>query len=89
MRLHDAVQKQVMKKIDRIAGDIHSELAKSCIESRTLRADVGQIILNASYLLDRSQKDAFAAKVRELETRYADYGLAFHVGGPRTPYSFC
>jgi hypothetical protein len=89
MRLQDALQKQVMKKIDRIAGDIHGELARSCIESRTLRTDVGQIILNASYLLDSSQKDAFAAKVRELETVYADYRLAFHVGGPWAPYSFC
>jgi hypothetical protein len=72
-----------------MVGEINNALAQSADDRRLLKSDVGEIVLNAAYLVDRSKARAFDAKVKELRERYEREGMTIHRSGPWAPYSFC
>ena len=89
MKLQDALKTETLRKIDDMSSVIHQELVGMADRSVKLRSDVNQVILNASYLVDRSKVAAFEQKVLELRQQFAARGLTIHTSGPWAPYSFC
>jgi hypothetical protein len=89
MRLEDAMKNETLMKIDKLVGEINTSLAGSAVDRRLLKNDVGEIVLNAAYLVDKSKTGAFDAKVKELKERFEKEGVTLHRSGPWAPYSFC
>jgi gas vesicle protein GvpL/GvpF len=89
MRLDDAMKNETMMKIDKMIGEINTPLAEAAVDRRLLKNDVGEIVLNAAYLVDKSKTGAFDAKVKELKERFEKEGVTLHRSGPWAPYSFC
>jgi hypothetical protein len=89
LRLEDAMKNETLMKIDRMVGEINSSLAVAAVDRRLLKNDVGEIVLNAAYLVDRSKISAFDARVKELRERFEREGMTLHRSGPWAPYSFC
>ena len=57
-------------------------------QSRELAGYEGEMLLNASYLMDDDRAPEFAKLVRELEERCRRDGLRFELTGPWPPYNF-
>ncbi len=89
LRLEDAVKNETLLKIDKIVGEINSSLAEAAVDRRLLKNDVGEIVLNAAYLVEKSKMQIFDAKVKELRERFEKEGMTLHRSGPWAPYSFC
>lgn len=89
LRLQDAMKNETLMKIDRMVGEINDSLAKAAEDRKLLKSDVGEIVLNAAYLVDRSKIRAFDEKVKELRERFEKEGMTMHRSGPWAPYSFC
>ncbi|HJS68274.1 MAG TPA: GvpL/GvpF family gas vesicle protein [Nitrososphaera sp.] len=89
MRLEDAMKNETLMTIDKLVGEINNSLAGSAVDRRLLKNDVGEIVLNAAYLVDKSKTGAFDAKVKELRERFEKEGVTLHRSGPWAPYSFC
>jgi hypothetical protein len=89
LRLQDAVKNETLLKIDRIVGEINNSLAEAAVDRRHLKNDVGEIVLNAAYLVAKSKVEDFDAKVKELRERFEKEGMTLHRSGPWAPYSFC
>lgn len=89
LRLQDAMKNETLMKIDKMVGEINGALAEGADDRRLLKNDVGEIVLNVAYLVDRSKMRAFDAKVKELRERFEQEGMTIHRSGPWAPYSFC
>jgi hypothetical protein len=89
LRLQDAMKNETLMKIDRMVGEINTSLAEAAEDKRLLKGDVGEIVLNAAYLVDKGRIRAFDAKVKELKERFEKDGMTLHRSGPWAPYSFC
>jgi hypothetical protein len=89
LRLQDAMKNETLMKIDRMVGEINASLAEAAEDKRLLKGDVGEIVLNAAYLVDKGRIRAFDAKVKELKERFEKDGMTLHRSGPWAPYSFC
>jgi hypothetical protein len=89
LRLEDAMKNETLMKIDKMVGEINGSLAEAAVERRLLRNDVGEIALNAAYLVDRNKIATFDKKVKELRDRFEKEGMTLHRSGPWAPYSFC
>jgi uncharacterized protein YhaN len=89
MKMDEAIRNETYKRIERLSGQIHSDLTKASQESCLLRSDFDQIFLNAAYLIDRDETVKFHKKLDNLKDKYQSDGLIFHLSGPWAPYSFC
>ena len=89
MKLQDAIKTETLRRIESVSSAIHKELSSVSDNSAMLKSDVSQVILNVSYLVDRSGSLLFEHKVSELTHRFAASGLTIHKSGPWAPYSFC
>lgn len=89
MKMDEAIRNETYRKIEQISGEIHSEIAKTAQESCLLKSDFDQIVLNASYLIERDHYHKFHTKIDALRERFKPEGFAFHLSGPWAPYSFC
>lgn len=89
LRLEDAMKNETLMKIDKMVGEINSSLAGMAVDRRLLKSDVGEIVLNAAYLVERDKISAFDAKVKEMRERFEGEGMTLHRSGPWAPYSFC
>ena len=70
-------------------GELCKKLAEEAADRRLLKNDVGEIVLNAAYLIDKSKIGVFDAKVKELREKFEREGMTLHRSGPWAPYSFC
>ena len=89
LRLEDAMKNETLLKIDKMVGEINSSLAEEAADRRLLKNDLGEIVLNAAYLIDKSKIGVFDAKVKELREKFESEGMTLHRSGPWAPYSFC
>lgn len=89
LRLEDAVKNETLLKIDKMVGEINNSLAEEAVDRRLLKNDVGEIVLNAAYLIDKSKIGVFDARVKELKEKFEKEGMTLHRSGPWAPYSFC
>ncbi len=89
MKMDEAIKNEKLKKIDTMVGEIHNYLTISADDSKLLKTDIDQVILNASYLIKKKDHDSFNLKLKKLQEKYKNDGLTFHLSGPWAPYSFC
>jgi hypothetical protein len=89
LRLQDAMKNETLMRIDKMVGEINNSLGEVSEDKRLLKSDVGEIVLNAAYLVDKGKISAFDAKVKALRERFENEGMTLHRSGPWAPYSFC
>ena len=89
MRLDDAVKNETLKTVDRMVGEIHRALSQNADNAKMLKNDVGEIVLNASYLVDKNKMQVFDDTLKRLRQKYEEEGMTLHRSGPWAPYSFC
>jgi hypothetical protein len=83
-RLMDSALEDVSS---RYVADIHDALKPAAVASRSNKPIGDRMILNAAFLVDRAQEQAFDERVKEASRRYEDV-LSFKYSGPWPPYNF-
>src|SRR5579884_2765387 len=71
----------------RYVADIHEALKPVAVASRSNKPIGDRMILNAAFLVDRAQEQAFDERVKETSRKYEDV-LSFKYSGPWPPYNF-
>ncbi len=71
----------------RYVSDVHDALKPVAVASRSNKPIGDRMILNAAFLVDRSQEQAFDERVKETSRKYEDL-LTFKYSGPWPPYNF-
>lgn len=89
LRLDDIVKNEALNRVSRISEEIHAELAKAAKESRLLKTELDQVVLNSVYLVEKAKAKEFRRRLETLRRKYEAMGFSFHQSGPWAPYSFC
>jgi gas vesicle protein GvpL/GvpF len=71
----------------RYVNDIHDQIKRVAVASRSNKPIGDRMILNAAFLVDRAQEQAFDERVKETSRKYEDL-LTFKYSGPWPPYNF-
>jgi hypothetical protein len=78
-----------------VADEIHASLRDWAIDAtvrppqnRDLSGHLGEMVLNAAYLVERARTDELQELVARLEDRHRDLGVAIELTGPWPPYNF-
>jgi hypothetical protein len=71
----------------RYVAGIHEALKPAAVASRSNKPIGDRMILNAAFLVERAQEQAFDERVKEASRQYEDV-LAFKYSGPWPPYNF-
>jgi hypothetical protein len=71
----------------RYVADVHDALKPSAVASRSNKPIGDRMILNAAFLVERSQEQAFDDRVKETSRKYEEM-LTFKYSGPWPPYNF-
>jgi len=71
----------------RYVNDIHEQIKPVAVASRSNKPIGDRMILNAAFLVDRAQEQAFDEKVKDTSRKYEEL-LTFKYSGPWPPYNF-
>jgi hypothetical protein len=80
------VDSLLQDRCEQVVSEIFSALSDVSIASRANKPIGDKMILNAAFLVDRDLEAEFDAKVKEVDSRYAN--LKFKYTGPWPPYNF-
>src|SRR3954471_18716824 len=83
-RLIDSALEEVGQ---RYVNDIQDKIKRVAVASRSNKPIGDRMILNAAFLVDRAQEQAFDERVKETSRKYEEL-LAFKYSGPWPPYNF-
>jgi len=89
LKIEEAIKNQLYKKIEELSQQIYTRLGEPADERTVLKSDHEQIILNAAYLINRSEVERFQNEVEAVRRDFGGEGLIVHTSGPWAPYSFC
>jgi hypothetical protein len=87
MQLGRLVEAALEEKGNHFVADVHDELKRVAVASRSNKVIGDRMILNAAFLVERTREKAFDEKVKEVSRRYEDV-LTFKYTGPWPPYNF-
>jgi hypothetical protein len=87
MQLGRLIEGALEEMSSRYVADIHDSLKQVAVASRSNKPIGDLMILNAAFLVDRSQETAFDEKVKDVSRKYEDI-LRFKYSGPWPPYNF-
>jgi hypothetical protein len=87
MQLGRLIEGALEEMSTRYVADIHDSLKPVAVASRSNKPIGDLMILNAAFLVDRSQEAAFDEKVKDVSRKYEDL-LRFKYSGPWPPYNF-
>lgn len=87
MQLGRLIESALEEMSTRYVADIHDNLKPVAVASRSNKPIGDLMILNAAFLVDRSQEASFDEKVKEVSRKYEDL-LRFKYSGPWPPYNF-
>jgi hypothetical protein len=87
MQLGRLIESALEEMSTRYVGDIHDSLKPVAVASRSNKPIGDLMILNAAFLVERSQEANFDEKVKEISRKYEDL-LRFKYSGPWPPYNF-
>jgi Gas vesicle synthesis protein GvpL/GvpF len=80
------VDSLLAERSEQLVNDIFTTLSSVSVAARTNKPIGDKMILNAAFLISRHRESDFDAKVKEIDTRYAN--LKFKFTGPWPPYNF-
>ena len=83
-RLIDSALEEVGQ---RYVNDIHDQIKRVAVASRSNKPIGDRMILNAAFLVDRAQEQLFDERVKETSRKYEEL-LTFKYSGPWPPYNF-
>jgi hypothetical protein len=87
MQLGRLIEGALEETSTRYVADIHDSLKPVAVASRSNKPIGDLMILNAAFLVDRSQESAFDEKVKDISRKY-EHLLRFKYSGPWPPYNF-
>src|SRR5947209_2532189 len=87
MQLGRLIDSALEEMSARYVADIHEILKPVAVASRSNKPIGDRMILNAAFLVDRAQEQAFDERVKETSRKYEDV-LSFKYSGPWPPYNF-
>jgi len=87
MQLGRLIESALEEMSARYVSDIHDALKLVAVASRSNKPIGDRMILNAAFLVDRAQEQAFDDCVKETSRQYEDL-LTFKYSGPWPPYNF-
>jgi hypothetical protein len=87
MQLGRLIDSALEEMSARYVADIHDALKRAAVASRSNKPIGDRMILNAAFLVDRSQEQGFDERVKETSRKYEDV-LSFKYSGPWPPYNF-
>jgi hypothetical protein len=87
MQLGRLIESALEEMSTRYVADIHDSLKPVAVASRSNKPIGDLMILNAAFLVERSQEASFDEKVKEISRKYEDL-LRFKYSGPWPPYNF-
>ena len=87
MQLGRLIESALEEMGTRYVADIHDQLKTVAVASRSNKPIGDRMILNAAFLVDRAQEQAFDERVKETSRNYEDL-LTFKYSGPWPPYNF-
>jgi hypothetical protein len=87
MQLGRLIDSALEEMSTRYVSDIHEALKPVAVASRSNKPIGDRMILNAAFLVDRAQEQAFDERVKETSRKYEDL-LTFKYSVPWPPYNF-
>ncbi len=87
IQLGQLVEEAMLRKRDEEADAILEPLRPLAVETKVNKILTDTMVLNAAFLVDRSQEPAFDAQVNSLEAAWSGR-LLFKYAGPLPPYNF-
>jgi hypothetical protein len=87
MQLGRLIEGALEEMSTRYVSDIHEALKAVAVASRSNKPIGDRMILNAAFLVDRAQEQAFDERVKETSRKYEEL-LTFKYSGPWPPYNF-
>lgn len=87
MQLGRLVESSLEETSQRYVADIHDALKSVAVASRSNKPIGDKMILNAAFLVERKQENAFDERVKEISRKYEEI-LTFKYSGPWPPYNF-
>jgi len=87
MQLGRLVDSALEEISSRYVSDIHDALKPAAVASRSNKPIGDRMIVNAAFLVDRAQEQAFDERVKDTSRKYEDV-LSFKYSGPWPPYNF-
>jgi hypothetical protein len=87
MQLGRLIESALEEVGTRYVADIHDQLKTVAVASRSNKPIGDRMILNAAFLVDRAQEQAFDEQVKETSRKYEEL-LTFKYSGPWPPYNF-
>jgi len=87
MQLGRLVDSALEEMSSRYVADIHDALKPAAVASRSNKPIGDRMIVNAAFLVDRAQEQAFDERVKDTSRKYEDV-LSFKYSGPWPPYNF-
>jgi hypothetical protein len=87
MQLGRLIESALEEMGARYVADVHDALKPVAVASRSNKPIGDRMILNAAFLVDRAQEQAFDERVKETSRRYEEL-LTFKYSGPWPPYNF-
>ena len=87
MQLGRLIEGALEEMSARYVSDVHDALKRVAVASRSNKPIGDRMILNAAFLVDRAQEQAFDERVKEASRNYEDV-LSFKYSGPWPPYNF-
>jgi hypothetical protein len=87
MQLGRLIEGALEEMSTRYVSDVHDALKPVAVASRSNKPIGDRMILNAAFLVDRAQEQAFDECVKDTSRRYEDL-LTFKYSGPWPPYNF-
>lgn len=87
VQLGRMLEQELEQRANELVTDIYDTLAPAAVASRSNRPIGEQMIMNAAFLVEREQEEAFDEAVRDLAVKYQDM-VSFTYTGPWPPYNF-
>src|ERR1043165_3972276 len=87
MQLGRLIESALEEMGARYVADIHDALKPVAVASRSNKPIGDRMILNAAFLVNRAQEQAFDERGKETSRKYEDV-LSFKYSGPWPPYNF-
>src|ERR1051325_10186377 len=87
MQLGRLVDSALEEMSSQYVSDVHEALKPVAVASRSNKPIGDRMILNAAFLVDRAQEQAFDERVKETSRKYEEL-LTFKYSGPWPPYNF-